>query len=280
MGVDFVPSLVVTTRPEHRPVGFFALRSPLLAVDEVVDLDPAGPPDLRARLPRLLKAPEVREAVFLASPQLEAALDGWLAAADEDGSEPRNPDDLTLALARYVTRMATRATPFGLFAAHATGLVAGRDDLARPTRLELPALGRYRRHSRPDSHLLHTVMADATRGGLAAEQAVIVNQSAYRVEGRLRFVDLEGTAGYLVLSDVWFPGWTCRVDGTEVEVLRANHAFRAVPVPTGAKRAEFVFAPRSYRVGWWVSAAAVALLAIAGAVGVARRLRRTSPVRG
>ncbi len=84
-------------------------------------------------------------------------------------------------------------------------------------------------------------------------------------------VELDGTAGWLVLSDVWFPGWTCRVDGAEVPVERANHAFRAVPIGAGTKRAEFTFAPRSYHVGWWTSACTVALLAIAAGVG---RLRR------
>jgi hypothetical protein len=89
-------------------------------------------------------------------------------------------------------------------------------------------------------------------------------------------VELDGTAGWLVLSDVWFPGWTCRVDGAEVPVYRANHAFRAVPVPAGAKRAEFTFSPRSYRVGWWISAFAVAVLVIvcAGRFGF-RAIRRT-----
>ena len=80
-------------------------------------------------------------------------------------------------------------------------------------------------------------------------------------------VDLDGTGGWLVLSDVWFPGWTCRVDGVEVPVYRANHAFRAVPVPAGAKQAEFTFSPRSYRVGWWVSVCCVA--ASRGRIGCA-----------
>lgn len=76
-------------------------------------------------------------------------------------------------------------------------------------------------------------------------------------------VELDGTAGWLVLSDVWFPGWTCRVDGVEVPLERANHAFRAVPVPAGARVAVFTFAPRSYRIGWWVSACAVVLFTVA-----------------
>jgi hypothetical protein len=90
--------------------------------------------------------------------------------------------------------------------------------------------------------------------------------------------ELDGTGGWLVLSDVWFPGWTCRVDGVEVPVERANHTFRAVPVPPGAKRVEFTFAPRSYRVGWWVSVVAVVALALATVVGLLLRLRRREPV--
>jgi hypothetical protein len=90
-------------------------------------------------------------------------------------------------------------------------------------------------------------------------------------------VDLDGTAGWLVMSDVWFPGWTCRVDGVEVPIYRANHAFRAVPVPAGSKRAEFIFSPRSYRVGWWVSLCAIVLLGIACIGGLVIRFRRREP---
>jgi hypothetical protein len=92
-------------------------------------------------------------------------------------------------------------------------------------------------------------------------------------------VELDGAGGWLVLSEVWFPGWTCRVDGAEVQVYRANHAFRAVPVPPGAKRAEFAFEPRSYHVGWWVSVVAVGVLMIAGAALSVRRFWHNVPRR-
>jgi hypothetical protein len=74
-------------------------------------------------------------------------------------------------------------------------------------------------------------------------------------------VQLDGGGGFLVLTDVWFPGWVCRVDGVEVPVYRANHAFRAVALPAVAREAVFAFEPRSYRVGWWVSVVVVVLLA-------------------
>lgn len=87
-------------------------------------------------------------------------------------------------------------------------------------------------------------------------------------------IELNGTPGWLVLSEVWYPGWKCRVDGVEVPVYRANHAFRAVPVLAGAKSAEFTFAPRSYEMGWWVSVVAVGVLGLGCVGGAAMRLLR------
>ena len=80
-----------------------------------------------------------------------------------------------------------------------------------------------------------------------------------------------GGPGYLVLADVWYPGWVCRIDGREVPVHRANHAFRAVAVPAGAREVVFSFEPRSYRIGWWVSCGALGALVAFGVVN--RRLR-------
>ena len=42
-----------------------------------------------------------------------------------------------------------------------------------------------------------------------------------------------GTGGYVVLSIPWHPDWRAEIDGQEVPVFRANHAFMAVPVGTG-----------------------------------------------
>jgi hypothetical protein len=55
--------------------------------------------------------------------------------------------------------------------------------------------------------------------------------------------------GYLVLTDPWFPGWTCTIDSNPAEVRRANFLFRAVAVPGGSHEVTFIFAPDSYRWG-------------------------------
>jgi hypothetical protein len=71
-------------------------------------------------------------------------------------------------------------------------------------------------------------------------------------------VDVSGHAGgFLVLADTFYPGWTAVVDGAEREILRANLAFRAVPLRAGDRRVTFAYRPASFRAGAIVSAAAL-----------------------
>jgi hypothetical protein len=55
--------------------------------------------------------------------------------------------------------------------------------------------------------------------------------------------------GYLVLADTWYPGWQATVDGERAELLRANHAFRAVSLDAGDHIVEMVYRPLSLRAG-------------------------------
>lgn len=80
--------------------------------------------------------------------------------------------------------------------------------------------------------------------------------------------------GYLVLGEMYYPGWEARVDGKEQEVLRADYALRAVYVPAGSHTVVLTFAPKSWTLGW--VATGLTFLAIASyAVWVGRR--RWSP---
>jgi hypothetical protein len=87
-------------------------------------------------------------------------------------------------------------------------------------------------------------------------------------------IDVNGTAGYLVLTDIWFPGWTCEIDGQPAPVYRANYLFRAVELPHGARQAVFTFTAPSYEWGKWISEGAVALLL---ALTLVTRLARVRP---
>ncbi|KKU92448.1 MAG: hypothetical protein UY21_C0001G0071 [Microgenomates group bacterium GW2011_GWA1_48_10] len=53
----------------------------------------------------------------------------------------------------------------------------------------------------------------------------------------------------LFLSDTYFPGWDAFVDGHKAKILRADYAFRAVPVPPGKNEVRFIYQPKSFFLG-------------------------------
>jgi hypothetical protein len=80
-------------------------------------------------------------------------------------------------------------------------------------------------------------------------------------------------AGYLVLSDTYYPGWQATVDGRRATVQPADVAFRAVAVPAGRHTVAFEYRPWSVRVGGALSLAG--LVAIALGLLLTRRRTRT-----
>ena len=84
-----------------------------------------------------------------------------------------------------------------------------------------------------------------------------------------------GADGYLVLTDIWFPGWECLVDHRPARIHRANYLFRAVELGTGAQVVEFVVQRPSYQRGKLISLTAlvalVTLTLVATAIRVAGR---------
>lgn len=190
--------------PRYEPSGFFAFRSPLLPFDELeawsADLEACAALDdperleqalardrerLRAWLRQALERPEIAEALFLASPSLFDALAGWRAAPDSrKGKRAEN------AMVRYLERMASRPTPFGLFSGCSLGTLDGAS-----TRLHLDNLRSYQRHTRLDMDYLFALCEDLGRDpALLRELAYRPNSSLYRAAGRLRYAEarLEG----------------------------------------------------------------------------------------
>ena len=180
------------------PSGFFVLRTPLLPFDELVswgegletpvaltaaDHDPdAVERDrvrLRDRLHAAIDRPELRDAVFVASPSLDENLDVWRKEPDSERGRR-----LESALVAYFSRAAARSTPFGLFAGCTTGTVGAE------TRLRLPPRERYRRASRIDMDVLWS-LAEAVERDPTLRPAFVYepNSSLYEVAGRLHLAE-------------------------------------------------------------------------------------------
>jgi thiopeptide-type bacteriocin biosynthesis protein len=134
---------------------------------------------LRERLRAIVMRPEIREALFLASPDLDAAIDRSLENADSKKSER-----LERTLVRYFSRMCGRSTPFGLFAGYSVGRAAEK------TRLQLQARGGYRRHTRLDMDYLSALIeAFASDPLIQGTLLFRPNTSLYRSAGRLRYFE-------------------------------------------------------------------------------------------
>jgi hypothetical protein len=89
---------------------------------------------------------------------------------------------------------------------------------------------------------------------------------------RVELSVLTPITAYVVLSDVFYPGWTATIDDQSTKVYPANFAFRAVLVPPGEHRVALTFEPITWRMG-----SAISALTLAGLIGVgviARRKRR------
>ena len=77
--------------------------------------------------------------------------------------------------------------------------------------------------------------------------------------------------GFLVLSEIHFDGWKAYVDGAESHVFLTNYTLRGVRVPAGNHQVEFVYRPRSFRLGAIGFAFGITVLLIGGVFILRRR---------
>lgn len=94
---------------------------------------------------------------------------------------------------------------------------------------------------------------------------------AFRHFGPQRIVlDVQVSApAILVLSEIAYPGWGVWVNGRPAQPLRVYGILRAVALPAGVWRVEWVYAPHTIYAGMGISL--LTLLGIAGIVGVEGR---------
>lgn len=193
------------TRSPFLPSGFFVVRTPLLPIEELAlwaeglavpetDDDPealaaAAEADrklLRQRLEAWLERPEIREALWVASPSLfDEGLPTWRAKPDSKSGLRAER-----ALVRYLVRMAARPTPFGLFSGCSVGELTDGTDEAAAGRIHLEPLESYRRHTRFDMDYLFALAEDlAGNEELRTELSYLPNSSLYRAAGRWRYAE-------------------------------------------------------------------------------------------
>jgi uncharacterized membrane protein YfhO len=106
-------------------------------------------------------------------------------------------------------------------------------------------------------------------GDTSADRASVEEYEADRMELHVS----TKTPGMLVLGEVYYPAWKAYVDGEPVPLYRADHLFRAVPVPAGEHTVELRYESWTLRLG-------TAISLLTGLVLAALFVARMRPPRG
>lgn len=79
--------------------------------------------------------------------------------------------------------------------------------------------------------------------------------------------------GVVVFSEIYYPGWTCTVDGEPVEVGRVNYVLRAITVKPGNHKVMMEFRPTSVTTTETIAYVALVLLLLSVLVVVALQVK-------
>jgi hypothetical protein len=75
--------------------------------------------------------------------------------------------------------------------------------------------------------------------------------------------------GILSISQIYYPGWQAMIEGSNVEIMRADTALMAVSVPAGEHTIQLIYDPVSYKLGALVSILTLIFIGILGVSGLA-----------
>ena len=107
-----------------------------------------------------------------------------------------------------------------------------------------------------------------------ADSASMVTLTGYEAN-QLTYDVQSAKGGVVVFSEIYYPGWTCTIDGEKADIARADYVLRAIRVPAGKHKVILTFKPQSERVTETIAYSALCLLALI-LIGLLVRLIVTS----
>jgi len=157
----------------------FVLRTPLLSLATYLEL--LEDYSLEKAI-NLYNTPIIKEAINLASPELLNGLDKWISGNSILSNDKKKAFELTLL--KYMARISSRCTPFGLFAGCSVG------DLESETNIILDSQNNHQRFTQIDMHYWVSLLQHiAKRKDVAGYLKFFPNSSVYEIGDFYRFVE-------------------------------------------------------------------------------------------
>lgn len=157
----------------------YILRAPTLPLSFYIEL--TKEPELKEdTLKKACNNDIIKEALFLASPPLYEAFEKWMKGELSSLQDRKRMIDSVL---KYISRMSSRCTPFGLFAGTAVGRVRDKTDFRIVS-------NSTSRHTRLDMNYLVALSQDLVKDNNIREQLQFYpNTSIYSAGNQLRYVE-------------------------------------------------------------------------------------------
>lgn len=155
------------------PTDSFMIRIPMLTIEDFFKLSSSQ--NLEELLFSYLENPIVKEAIHIASPNLMNSLKKFNTIQTE-----RKKEQALMSLLKYLLRMSTRATPFGLFSC------VGMGKLGDHTSILLSEVDSVKKRARPDMEWLNSIIEEAEKNiPLIQRCKVVANPLCYHSANRL-----------------------------------------------------------------------------------------------
>ncbi|CAL2107777.1 lantibiotic biosynthesis protein [Tenacibaculum sp. 190524A02b] len=129
------------------------------------------------------KNEQINEAVFIASPALHKQLAKLFLG---EIKQTKKKEQLKYAFLKYLIRLSTRCTPFGLFASVSYGA------LEKETNIELIDTNSYRKENRLDTHVLSSILETLSNIPTIKSQLLFyTNNSLYKIANQYRYIEYQ-----------------------------------------------------------------------------------------
>ena len=166
-----------------RHAGFYLLRCPYLPVSEIekYTADHFSFKEFQQNLQSFFLQPDIEEAIYLASPELYDQLMKWI---NGEITSQKSINKLTFSLYKYLLRMCTRPTPYGIFAGIATGRITDA------CRIQLDDNNSHARKRRLDMSLMVELCGILSNHPEVRESIrFFPNSTIYKMGDRFRYVE-------------------------------------------------------------------------------------------